>query len=921
MEQEYLSLIKNISNFLYPYKEIPKSSVQKNMKKSSLRELQKKRSDQNEEPYLAKKLLEWLKGLDYNAKTQVLTHKNQFLASILQEMHLFNIRTGQKVFKISTAKSKNQQDYSISSIFTYRDYPMKNYTNDCKSSHPLGNSDKFVCDYKQIPTSNIHINNIEIELITALRFCDKDAYCDCLSLDPSMPIEEFLYIMRRLTANRAFSIPCRVSWDSLSNSWTWDYPTWYNQEDYYSMGTIACASFERAIWMQFWNFHDIDPRTFHEAMVYKNEKEVFEYSIKEIVQFLETLDDNQRKNIVGDFNKHTEICRMAKTQIKPVKNSNQKSTIYIDTNYAKFTDDAFCYKNIETISLIMSSGNMLKFVESLYFTPNDKIGTLTNVVYRKTLIGILTALAEKEADNLIKDEKLCEKIEKPVQVIKKKHRKKYKKKEKKIPLTEEQCREIAFDLLNKVISELEEKAELQKEKTELQKEKAELQKEKPNPKPQKNESFALIKPICNSQKIITEKPIDEIKNPTYNNHNHNGYTNGQKKQYYRKDNYKKQTKRPHSSKTTKKTPNSDHSIPKSQTAKTSQQVTPTKPEGTKSKFQWWSVPEAKISSNLDNNDFPPLSSHQEPETSNILYCPNSQPTPQNSQKSLCNTISVPVPTLFSLLHHEILRFTSIMKKKVQEKFKKFLPTFNEIISHIKTIHSDATLTVFGSYGTSLALDTSDIDLVIKLTILPNRIKIQEYCQHLQETLKTICKVTNIQAITTARIPIVKIKTEDYNLDITYEDENQSHQGTATINLTKNFICLCPMLKEITLVCKKLLYVNELNSSYHGGLNSYSLFLWIVAFFNSLKCHEPDLGKILMMFLDFYGNHFDPTTTGISVVNGGSMYTLPFLCFENAVTIDPLSGFNITGNLYKVKEILALFSKTHEQGFSKVFWKT
>lgn len=916
MEQEYLSLIKNISDFLYPYREIPKSSVQKNMKKFSLRELQKKRSEQDEEPSLTKKLLEWLKSLDYNAKTQVLTHKNQFLASILQEMYYFNIRTGQKIFKISTTKPKNQQDYSISSIFTFREYTMKNYTNDCKTSHPLDNQDKSSCACKQIPTSNIHINNIEIGLGTALRFCDKDSYCDCLSLDPSMPIEEFLYIMRRLTGDRAFSVPCRVSWDSLSNLWTWDYPSWFNQEEYFSMAAIACASFERAIWVQFWNSNDLDPRTFQETMAFKNEKEVFEYSIREIAQFLEDLDDFHRKSIIGDFNKHTEICRMAKTQIKPVKSTTQKPAPYIETNFAKFTDDSFCYKNIETISIIMSSGNMLKFVESLYFTPLDKIGTLTNVVYRKTLIRILTALAEKEADNLIKDEKLFEKTEKNIQPIKKKPRKKYKKKEKKTPLTEEQCREIAFDLLNKVISELEEKAEFQKQKP---KAKPNLN---PNLEPLKNESFALIKPICNSQKIITEKPInlDQAKNPT-NNHNTNGYTNGQKKQYYRKDYYKKQTKRPHSSKTSKKNPNSDHSIPKSNTAKTSQQVTPTKPEGTKSKFQWWSVPEAKILSNLDNNDFPPLSSHQEPEISDILPCPNPVLTPQNPQRSLQHIISTPVPTLFSLLHHEILRFTSNATKKVQEKSKKFLPTFNEIISQIKTIHSDAVLTVFGSYGTNLALETSDIDLVIKLAILPNRIKIQEYCQNLQETFKSICKITNIQAITTARIPVVKIQVGGYNLDITYEDESQSHQGIATINLTRSFISACPMLREITLVVKKLLYINELNSSYHGGLNSYSLFLWIVSFFNSMKNREQDLGKILMMFLDFYGNHFDPTTTGISVVNGRSTYALPFLCFENAVTVDPLSGFNITGNLFKVKEILALFSRTHAQGFDKSFWKT
>lgn len=849
MEQE-VYLIKNISDFLYPYKQTPKNSVQKNLKKFYLRELHKRRPDRVEEKELTTKLIEWLQGLDYNTKAQVLTHKNQFLASILQEMYFVKLRSGQKVFKILALKDKTQQDYSLSGLFTSRSKNMKELTHES--------------------------NNREKEFENLLRFCDKDCYCDCISLDPSISIEEFLSRINQITENKTFMVPCRVSWDSMSNMWSWDYPAWFSQDCYFSMAAVACASFERAIWIQFWNAHDLDPRVPQEMMVYKKDYEKLEYSVSEIMNFVEGLEENQRRNIVGDVGKHNEICRIAKTQIKTARNPNQNTLFENETPLARFPDESLCFKNIESISKLLSRGDMKKLTESLYFSSLDKLSTLTNIIYRKILINILTALAAQQAENLIKNEKICEKNDKPQHPIKKKNKKKYKKKDKKIPPNEEFYKEIASDLLYKVIGELEEKPEFQMDKSFDTGKFDQISVNKPG-------NLSIKTCMGNDNKMQNKQKGGNTRN--------GGYTNGQKKQYYRKDCYKKQTKRPHSSNTAKKPLDSDHSTPLCNTAKTSHEVTPTKPEGNRHKFQWWNVPENKTTTPLDNYDFPPLSACQD------------------------TTI------LFTSLHHEILRFTVNMTKKVQEKYNSFLPTFNEIISIIKQIHPDASLVLYGSYGTNLALDTSDIDIVLNLNTLPSRSEIQDFCQHLQEAFQTLNKILNIQAITTARIPVVKLKTENYNLDITYEDEKMSHQGIYALNLTRNFIYACPLLREITLVVKKLLYTNQLNSSYHGGLNSYGLFLWIVAFFNSLPCREQDLGKLLMMFLDYYGNHFNPINTGISVVNGGSTYPLLYCCYENAVTIDPLTRANLTGNLYRIKEIQKLFSDTHMNGFNKKFWKT
>lgn len=153
------------------------------------------------------------------------------------------------------------------------------------------------------------------------------------------------------------------------------------------------------------------------------------------------------------------------------------------------------------------------------------------------------------------------------------------------------------------------------------------------------------------------------------------------------------------------------------------------------------------------------------------------------------------------------------------------------------------------------------------------------------------------------------------IDITFDDsapdKSGTHLGKATLDLTKDLMVLYPHLQYIALVIKQLLYSHNLNSAYLGGLSSYSLNLWIAAFMNSISQVSQDLGEVLLQFLDFYGNSFNSDTTGISILNGGSFYSLPKLHYEPIVTIDPINhSNNTTRTSYRVKDVLRLFSETH-----------
>lgn len=143
---------------------------------------------------------------------------------------------------------------------------------------------------------------------------------------------------------------------------------------------------------------------------------------------------------------------------------------------------------------------------------------------------------------------------------------------------------------------------------------------------------------------------------------------------------------------------------------------------------------------------------------------------------------------------------------------------------ISKVHPDSTTAIYGSYGSGLALESSDIDLVVNMGILPNRAQIQEACIKLVSALEQNPLIKKCQAITTAKIPIVKLETELYSIDITYEDESSSHQGLKAVIFTLNLLDDYPQLRQLVLLLKHLLYLNNLHSSYHGGLNSYSLLL-------------------------------------------------------------------------------------------------
>uniref|UniRef100_K3WZD1 PAP-associated domain-containing protein n=1 Tax=Globisporangium ultimum (strain ATCC 200006 / CBS 805.95 / DAOM BR144) TaxID=431595 RepID=K3WZD1_GLOUD len=196
----------------------------------------------------------------------------------------------------------------------------------------------------------------------------------------------------------------------------------------------------------------------------------------------------------------------------------------------------------------------------------------------------------------------------------------------------------------------------------------------------------------------------------------------------------------------------------------------------------------------------------------------------------------------------------------------------------------------------------DIDLVICLPkvrrdapadaagVLEGRNAIKEtWQQNLARKLRQEPWVVpdSVKTIPHAAIPIITLITAaPYNVRLDISFEGPGHNGLETNDVVLSLIHEFPPLAPIMLVLKSFAIERGFAISYSGGLSSYSLLLMVARYLqehsdtvtngfenvsaavqhsiSSQSC--ADFGMMLMGFLDFYGNRFDPRTTGISVAS-------------------------------------------------------
>ncbi|PQM40704.1 uncharacterized protein Pyn_02805 [Prunus yedoensis var. nudiflora] len=273
--------------------------------------------------------------------------------------------------------------------------------------------------------------------------------------------------------------------------------------------------------------------------------------------------------------------------------------------------------------------------------------------------------------------------------------------------------------------------------------------------------------------------------------------------------------------------------------------------------------------------------------------------------------------------------------------------------------------IFGSTATGLSLPTSDVDLVVCLPpvrnlepikeagILEGRNGIKETClQHAARYLVNQDWVKNdsLKTVENTAIPIIMLVVEvprdliassASNVQSPKEEppphvgEQGSHVNSSVVVLEESALPKCsqinydatkdsvkdlteqfPAAAPLALVLKQFLADRSLDQSYSGGLSSYCLVLLIVRFlqheYHLSRPINQNFGNLLMNFLYFFGNVFDPRQMRISVQGSGVYIKRERGCSIDPIHIDdPLFPTNNVGrNCFRIHQCIKAFSEAY-----------
>ena len=181
--------------------------------------------------------------------------------------------------------------------------------------------------------------------------------------------------------------------------------------------------------------------------------------------------------------------------------------------------------------------------------------------------------------------------------------------------------------------------------------------------------------------------------------------------------------------------------------------------------------------------------------------------------------------------------------------------------------------VYGSVSTGLALEGSDMDIVFRGLEISSREQLEKEYANIKLYLeKTYPCITYIKLILTAKVPIMKlvIKMDQTEIKIDVLISEKIHEESlymrcfSSVEMIKDILSKFKHTREIVILLKRILSVKGLNSTYKGGLSSYSLVLMVSTFLNHFP-HIESISEKLINAMLFYGSYMDVCNIGISPI--------------------------------------------------------
>ncbi|KAM6498859.1 Nucleotidyltransferase [Amanita muscaria] len=235
------------------------------------------------------------------------------------------------------------------------------------------------------------------------------------------------------------------------------------------------------------------------------------------------------------------------------------------------------------------------------------------------------------------------------------------------------------------------------------------------------------------------------------------------------------------------------------------------------------------------------------------------------------------PTTEAKLHDEILAFQSWAMLTPQEAEARRL-IVDCIHTVVKRHLNDAETLVFGSCATSLALPSSDIDIVVSTKEIWTEIDMKLVMSQLAILLKVVELTKHVVKIPSARVPILKFTAlseyGSFGVDISINNTT----GLQAVNVVNDYLSKMPALRPLVLAVKALLAKYGLNNPSTGGLGSYAVICMCIFFIKTNPSKRPlsfydlplisgSLGTLLSDFLWYFSSEFPYSTSCISAKDG------------------------------------------------------
>lgn len=237
-------------------------------------------------------------------------------------------------------------------------------------------------------------------------------------------------------------------------------------------------------------------------------------------------------------------------------------------------------------------------------------------------------------------------------------------------------------------------------------------------------------------------------------------------------------------------------------------------------------------------------------------------------------------TAVEALNREILDFYSYARPRLFE-YDMRRDVIRRLEGFLRQRLKGMEIKSFGSFASGLYLPNADMDFVALTEeyqkCRPNDFK-PPFGKKALNTLTgqlrsdaarqqhpSVAKAGSVIAITKARVPLVKYVDAVSGIRVDLSFNNSS--GLPAIDICNQWKADIPTLETYVLLVKHLLAMRGLNEVYCGGLGGFSTTCLVYVFLKCLPVDQAldpvkDFGETLMCLLDYYGNRFDISRSGV-----------------------------------------------------------